>query len=99
MGKREDYTKYNKLCGLVTKLVAQLRKLPQSDEDRIKMTEVLLDKLYQMGLVPHKQDLETCNKLAASAFCRRRLPIVMVQMKFCQTPGQAVQYIKDGHIR
>mmetsp|Transcript_13802 Transcript_13802/g.14963 ORF Transcript_13802/g.14963 Transcript_13802/m.14963 type:complete len:126 (+) Transcript_13802:66-443(+) len=39
---REDYTKYSKLAGLITKLCAQLRKLKSSDEDRIKMTEILL---------------------------------------------------------
>merc|ERR1712110_455811 len=71
---REDYTKYNKLCGLVTKLVAQLRKLKSGDEDRIKMTEILLEKLYSMGLVPNTQSLEDCVKIPAAAFCRRRLP-------------------------
>ena len=31
--EREDYTKYNKVCGHVTKLVAQLRKLPKDDQE------------------------------------------------------------------
>mmetsp|Transcript_13800 Transcript_13800/g.14960 ORF Transcript_13800/g.14960 Transcript_13800/m.14960 type:complete len:89 (+) Transcript_13800:66-332(+) len=43
---REDYTKYSKLAGLITKLCAQLRKLKSSDEDRIKMTEILPPKSH-----------------------------------------------------
>lgn len=29
-----------------------------SDEDRIKMTEILLDKLYSLGLINNNQSLE-----------------------------------------
>ena len=40
--KREDYQKYNKLTGLITKTVAQLRKLKPDDEERLKMEKLLL---------------------------------------------------------
>eukprot|EP00928_Gymnodinium_smaydae_P074220 TRINITY_DN57287_c0_g1_i1.p1 TRINITY_DN57287_c0_g1~~TRINITY_DN57287_c0_g1_i1.p1 ORF type:complete len:184 (-),score=59.30 TRINITY_DN57287_c0_g1_i1:86-637(-) len=96
---REDYTKYNKLAGLVTKLTAQLRKLKSSDEDRIKMTKALLEKLYSMGLTTDTQSLEPCEHLAASTFCRRRLPVVLCRMKFCETMEEAVTFIKQGQIR
>jgi hypothetical protein len=33
------------MCGLVTKLVTTLRKLKPDDPYRIKMTEILLEKL------------------------------------------------------
>eukprot|EP00922_Rhytidocystis_sp_ex-Travisia-forbesii_P046320 GHVS01069052.1.p1 GENE.GHVS01069052.1~~GHVS01069052.1.p1 ORF type:complete len:184 (+),score=17.46 GHVS01069052.1:297-848(+) len=97
--EREDYAKYNRLCGLITKLVSQLRVLPTDDEVRIKMTPILLAKLYQMGVVrghPSLADLET---LSASAFCRRRLAVVLVELKFCQHVQQAVGYIEQAHIR
>jgi len=96
---REDYTKYNKIAGLVTKLCAQLRKLKADDQDRIKMTQVLLEKLYSMGLIQNPQSLEDCHQLSASTFCRRRLPVVLVHNKFCQTLHQAVAFIEHGHIR
>mmetsp|Transcript_118987 Transcript_118987/g.379429 ORF Transcript_118987/g.379429 Transcript_118987/m.379429 type:complete len:184 (-) Transcript_118987:54-605(-) len=95
---REDYTKYNKLCGLVTKLVAQLRKMKPDDDDRIKMTQILLEKLYSMGVIPNTQSLEECHKLSASTLCRRRLPVVLCRMKFCQQLHQAVAFIQQGHI-
>jgi len=44
----EDYHKYNKLCGAITKLVARLRKLPETDPFRIEMTDKLLEKLSVM---------------------------------------------------
>merc|ERR1712217_967798 len=96
---REDYTKYNKLAGLVTKLVSQLRKMKGSDEDRIKMTKALLEKLYSMGLIPNTQSLEDCVNLTTSAFCRRRLPVVLCRMRFCESLHEAVTIIQQGHIR
>jgi hypothetical protein len=41
---REDYKKYNKLCGMVTKLTNLLQQLDSTDSDRIQMTDELLDK-------------------------------------------------------
>ncbi|KOB61462.1 hypothetical protein PFHG_03213, partial [Plasmodium falciparum HB3] len=60
---REDYTKYNKICGYITKLVSKLRLLPENDEFRIKMTDELLDKLYDMGLINYKSSLAECEKI------------------------------------
>eukprot|EP00927_Polykrikos_kofoidii_P049012 TRINITY_DN43162_c0_g1_i1.p2 TRINITY_DN43162_c0_g1~~TRINITY_DN43162_c0_g1_i1.p2 ORF type:complete len:184 (+),score=43.29 TRINITY_DN43162_c0_g1_i1:70-621(+) len=96
---REDYTKYNKLAGHITRLVAQLRKMKPSDEDRIKMSKVLLEKLYSMGLINNEQSLEDCVNLTSSSFCRRRLPVVLCRMKFCETMNQAVEMVKQGQFR
>mmetsp|Transcript_6410 Transcript_6410/g.7500 ORF Transcript_6410/g.7500 Transcript_6410/m.7500 type:complete len:184 (+) Transcript_6410:67-618(+) len=96
---REDYTKYSKLAGLITKLCAQLRKLKSSDEDRIKMTEILLDKLYTLGLIDNKQSLEDCHEIPASKFCRRRLAVVLTKMRMADGLSKAIQYIKQGEIR
>jgi U3 small nucleolar ribonucleoprotein protein IMP3 len=42
---RDDYKKYNKLCGMVTKVTNTLKKLDPQDPSRIEMTDQLLDKL------------------------------------------------------
>ena len=47
---REDYSKYNKLVGQVTKLVSKLKTLKQNDEYRIAKTEQLANKLFEMGI-------------------------------------------------
>lgn len=41
---RDDYKKYNKLCGMVTKLVATLKRLDARDTTRIELTDQLLNK-------------------------------------------------------
>lgn len=41
---RDDYKKYNKLCGHVTKLASMLKQLSPQDTTRIELTEQLLDK-------------------------------------------------------
>lgn len=35
-----------------------------------------------MGIITTKDNILNCEKLAVSAFCRRRLPIVLCKLKF-----------------
>ncbi|KAJ7541077.1 hypothetical protein O6H91_10G044900 [Diphasiastrum complanatum] len=67
---RDDYKKYNKLCGVITKLVHILKQLDPTDAFRIQMTDELLEKLYNMGVIASKKSLALCEKLSVSAFCR-----------------------------
>ena len=96
---REDYRKYNKLSGLTTKLVARLKKLAPDDPFRVGLTERMLDKLYQTGLIATTSSMAKAEKLPVSAFCRRRLPVVMVRLKMSETLKEAVTFIEQGHIR
>eukprot|EP00922_Rhytidocystis_sp_ex-Travisia-forbesii_P017370 GHVS01025902.1.p1 GENE.GHVS01025902.1~~GHVS01025902.1.p1 ORF type:complete len:184 (+),score=24.57 GHVS01025902.1:192-743(+) len=97
--QREDYAKYNRLCGFITKLVSQLRLLPPEDQVRVKMTQVLLSKLYQIGVTSGHPTLADLEKLPATSFCRRRLAVMLVELQFCQHLQQAVTYVEQGHIR
>jgi len=96
---REDYTRYNKICGLITKLVSKIRQLKPDNIFRIKLTEQLLDKLYNMGLISSKKSLELCEKIPVSTFCRRRLPVVLHRLKFADTVKEAVTFVEQGHVR
>jgi U3 small nucleolar ribonucleoprotein protein IMP3 len=97
--ERDDYHKYNKMCGMVTKLVNIIKKLDPKDPFRVEMTENLLDRLYNMGVVPTKKGLSLCNKLSVSSFCRRRLAVVMVRLKFAENLKEAATFVEQGHIR
>jgi len=97
--KRDDYMKYNRLVGHVGKLTARLQKLDERDAFRIKMTEQLLDKLFAMGLIPRKKNLELAEKLTVSAFCRRRFPVVLVRLKFAESVKEATTLIEQGQLR
>lgn len=41
---RDDYKKYNKLSGMITKLVNLIKQLDSKDEVRIDLTDQLLEK-------------------------------------------------------
>ena len=41
---RDDYKKYNKICGIVTKLVSVIKRLDARDPVRIELTDQILDK-------------------------------------------------------
>lgn len=96
---RDDYKKYNKLCGMVTRLVSMLKRLDPKDPFRVQTTSVLLEKLYNMGVIPTKKSLALCDRLTVSSFCRRRLAVVLVRLKFAETMKEAVTFVEQGHIR
>lgn len=66
---------------------------------RSEVSGLLLEKLYILGLIPTKWDLEHASKISASSFCRRRLPVVMVRNKMSENIKNASQLVEQGHIR
>jgi len=96
---REDYVAYNRICGQVTQLAAKIKTLKSDDAFRIAMTEQLLEKLYNMGIITTTKSLKKAEELSTSALCRRRLPVVMVRMKMAETMRVAVTLVEQGHVR
>jgi len=96
---RDDYKKYNNMCGMVTKLVNMLKQLDPRDPARLELTDNLLAKLYDMGVTPTKKSLGLCDKLSTSSFCRRRLSVIMVRLKMAETLREAVTFVEQWHVR
>lgn len=97
--KREDYTKYNRLALSVQQITSKLKELDHRDPFRLKSTTELLEKLYAMGLIPTRKSLELCERMTASSFCKRRLPVVMVKIHMAQRVSDAVRFVEQGHVR
>ena len=97
--KREDYTKYNKMCGNIISLATKIKELDTKDPFRVVSTNKLLQKLYDLGIISSQKNLSVCEKVTASSFCRRRLPVVMVRLKMAEHIKDAVKYIEQGHVR
>ena len=96
----EELTAYRKLCGLVTSLVAALRALPADSVFRAAATQQLLAKLFALGVLPSAGGvLPAAADIKAAAFCRRRLPVVMVRLKMAQTVRAATELVRHGHVR
>ena len=97
---RDDYHKYNKLCGALRSLAHRLALLPAQDPFRARMQGQLLSKLYDMGVLTSAAKLSDIeNKLTVAAFCRRRLAVFMCMSKMTQTVSTAVKFIEQGHVR
>lgn len=96
---REDYAKYNNIVGSITKVVAKIKTLPAEDLYRVEKSRILLNKLYEMGVISNTTNLSSVEALSVSAFCRRRLPVVMVKLKLTQTIKKAVELIEQGHVK
>ncbi|KXS12595.1 alpha-L RNA-binding motif-containing protein [Gonapodya prolifera JEL478] len=98
--KRDDYMMYNRLCGQIRKLANRISLLDPRDPFRAEKTDALLEKLYQMGLITSaKKGLSEADKVTVSAFCRRRLPLVLCRLKMSETVKQAVTLVEQGHVR
>lgn len=100
ISNREDYHKYNRICGDIRKLAHQLSLLQPNDPFRIKHEQLLLEKLYNMGILATKSkisDLE--NKISVAAFCRRRIGVVMCRLRMAESIKDANTFIEQGHVR
>lgn len=97
--RREDYIKYNKICGQITKLANKIALLNPKDPFRFKMSESLLDKLHKLGFLSTKNSLSQCSKISVASICRRRLPIILVRMKMAENVKEAVELVEQAHVR
>ncbi|PKS07673.1 hypothetical protein jhhlp_006280 [Lomentospora prolificans] len=98
--KPEDYHNYNRLCGSIRQLAHRLSLLPPDSAVRRKHEDLLLDKLYDMGVLSTKSKLSAVeNAVTVSAFARRRLPVVMTRLRMAETVQAATKLIEQGHVR
>ncbi|KAI0052612.1 alpha-L RNA-binding motif-containing protein [Auriscalpium vulgare] len=97
---REDYHKYNKLCGSLRSLAHRVALLPVQDPFRTRTEGQILSKLYDIGVLNSQAKLsDVDNKLTVAAFCRRRLAVILVSLKMSETVSAAVKFIEQGHVR
>lgn len=100
--RRENYTRYNQLSRAVRDLGRRLRDLGDAQASaafRARSTAALLEKLYALGLVNSKYLLDQCERVSASAFCRRRLPSLLLKLRMAQNMKAAVTFVEQGHVR
>ncbi|KAH0538121.1 Small subunit (SSU) processome component [Glutinoglossum americanum] len=98
--KPSDYTAYNRLSGSLRQLAHKLSLLPPDDPVRRKHEDLVLEKLYAMGVLSHGSKLsEVERKVGVSAFARRRLGVVMTRLRMCERVSEGVRFIEQGHVR
>jgi U3 small nucleolar ribonucleoprotein protein IMP3 len=102
--QREDYKKYNQLCGQLRQLAHKLSLLSPTDPFRRKHEDLLLEKLFDLGILGTGgggkgllSDVE--HKVTVSAFCRRRLGVVMHRLGMAQNLEHAARLIEQQHVR
>ncbi|OQV08875.1 Ribosomal protein S4/S9 domain-containing protein [Cladophialophora immunda] len=99
-----DYSKYNALCGRLRQLAHLLSNLEPTDPYRVEMETVMLEKLHQIGILRQNRSqgagLSSVEKdVTVSAFCRRRLGIVMVRIGMVEHVATAHKFVEQGHVR
>lgn len=80
-------------------MARQIKELDPKSVFRVEATAQLLEKLHRLGLIPTKRGLELADKVTASSFCRRRLPVVMVRSQMAENLKTAVTFIQQAHVR
>lgn len=66
-------------------MAKRIRDLEDKNPNKLVLARKLLGKLYDMGLIPTADTLERCDKVTASSFCRRRLPVVVYKSQMAPT--------------
>jgi U3 small nucleolar ribonucleoprotein protein IMP3 len=101
---RDDYRKYNQLCGSMRQLAHRLANLDPADPFRRKHEDLMLEKLFDMGILGtggggrgKLSDIE--HKVTVSAFARRRLPVIMTRLRMSDHIQAAIKLIEQGHVR
>uniref|UniRef100_A0A8C1YHS1 IMP U3 small nucleolar ribonucleoprotein 3 n=1 Tax=Cyprinus carpio TaxID=7962 RepID=A0A8C1YHS1_CYPCA len=94
--KREDYT--TKKSRNIRELAQKIWDFDEKDGFRAQSTALFLEKLYSVGLIPTKQKLSLTNEVSASAFCRRRLPTIMLKLRMAQNLKTAITFIEQGRL-
>ena len=99
-----DYTSYNRLCGQLRQLAHRLSLLAPDSAFRRKQEDTMLEKLFEMGILGtggggkgKLSDVE--HKVTVSAFCRRRLGVVMTRLRMAETVSAANRFVEQGHVR
>lgn len=64
--------RYNKMVGMITKLTSKLKQLKSNDKFRQEVTQELLNKLYNMGMISSAASLLKAEKMSVSAIARYR---------------------------
>lgn len=90
---------YNALSRKIRSLAEKIAAVDAKHPFRTEVSGLLLEKLYILGLIPTKWDLEHASKVSASSFCRRRLPVVMVRNKMSENIKNASKLVEHGHVR
>lgn len=84
-------------------LAHKLAALPPDSAFRHKHEKHLLDKLFDMGILPSTSTSaklsEVEKSVTVSAFCRRRLPVVMTRLRMSETVQAATKTVEQGHVR
>jgi U3 small nucleolar ribonucleoprotein protein IMP3 len=83
-------------------LAHRLSSLPPESAFRRKHEDLLLAKCHDIGLLPTttSSKLSSVEKdVTVSAFCRRRLPVVMTRLRMAETVQAATKLIEQGHVR
>lgn len=95
---RQEYQSYHNLCLEIRKVAQEIIDL-KDEAAKVKMTDLITNKLYNMGLIKTRR-IKKCLLIDVKAFCRRRLPILIIQSGMFNGPvSVAVKYVEHGHIR
>ena len=84
---------------MITSMICKIKQLPPDDAFRIKATEQLLEKLFNMGIINSRENIQVAEKISVSAFCRRRLAVLLCSLKFSETMKESITFIEQGHVR
>ncbi|PVV00601.1 hypothetical protein BB560_005012 [Smittium megazygosporum] len=99
LSSREEYVKYSRLVGDIKHIANKIKLLNPADPYRKKQEDALLEKLYRIGVINGDKTFSQLENITVSAFCRRRLPVLMCKLKMVENVPEASKFVQQGHLR
>ncbi|PRP83369.1 hypothetical protein PROFUN_09397 [Planoprotostelium fungivorum] len=96
---QKELASYQSLLKSIGNMNTLLTGLDKSDKLRIRLTDSLLDKLYEMGIIDDKSSLSQVKRIPPSKILRRRLSAMLVRMKMAESIDEASRLIRKGNVR
>ncbi|KAF6238929.1 hypothetical protein HO173_002801 [Letharia columbiana] len=88
------------ICGSLRQLAHSLSNLDPSDPVRVQTEKIMLEKLYDMGILSGTtKPSEVERKVGVSRLARRRLGVVMTRLRMAENVTAAVRFVEQGHVR
>ncbi|NXD15204.1 IMP3 protein, partial [Nothocercus nigrocapillus] len=96
--KRLELVSWEAAGGSLAEVRALRRYRVARREDYARYRALSRD-LHAMGLLGSRRSLALCERLSAAAFCRRRLPCLLLKLRMAQNLRDAVTFVEQGHVR
>jgi len=99
LSSNKEYNFFNRTVGLIKKLHSVLSHLDNNNKTKKRISESLVYKLQELGVMKKEDDFESLKKMTVSDFLERQITFVMKKIKIGNSVKENIKLIKTGQVK